>query len=154
MAANVMGQSQTAGLGNYTYNRLMRPQVDTMRDEIRVQGYANQLNRLLSDALNNARSRYNKSGGGGGNTPDTSNPENQPNDGVTTIGGSGTKSTGSGQGTKWTTVPNAYRWQDANGDWHVAKRLEAFSDEIWMNTYLNAKKNAEQEGRGFKDGAE
>jgi hypothetical protein len=67
MAANVMGQSQTAGLGNYTYNRLMRPQVDTMRDEIRTQGYANQLNRLLSDALNNARNRYNKSGGG--NTP-------------------------------------------------------------------------------------
>ena len=66
MAANVMGQSQTAGLGNYTYNRLMRPQVDTMRDEIRVQGYANQLNRLLSDSLNNARSRYNRSGGGGG----------------------------------------------------------------------------------------
>lgn len=75
MAANVMGQSQTAGLGNYTYNRLMRPQVDTMRDEIRVQGYANQLNRLLSDALNNARNNYNrKSGGGsgGGTTDDNS----------------------------------------------------------------------------------
>lgn len=66
MAANVMGQSQTSGLGNYTYNRLMRPQVDTMRDEIRVQGYANQLNKLLSDALNKARNNYNKSGSGGG----------------------------------------------------------------------------------------
>lgn len=156
MAANVMGQSQTAGLGNYTYNRLMRPQVDTMRDEIRVQGYANQLNRLLSDSLNNARSRYNRSGGGGGGggTPNTTNPENQPNNGVTTIGGSGVKSTGSGQGTKWTTVPNAYRWQDANGNWHVSKRLEVFSDVDWMNTYLNAKNKAEQEGRGFKDGAE
>ena len=72
MAANVMGQSQTAGLGNYTYNRLMRPQVDVMRDEIRVQGYANQLNRLLSDALNNARNNYNrKSGSGGSNSSDS-----------------------------------------------------------------------------------
>ena len=91
MASNVMGQSQTSGLGNYTYNRLMRPQVDVMRDEIRTQGYANQLNRLLSDSLNNARNRYNRSGGGGGGAPNTTNPENQPNDGVTTIGGSGEK---------------------------------------------------------------
>lgn len=73
MAANVMGQSQTSGLGNYTYNRLMRPQVDSMRDEILVQGYANQLNRLLSDALTNARNNYNRrnrGGGGGGGTTD------------------------------------------------------------------------------------
>lgn len=72
MAANVMGQSQTSGLGNYTYNRLMRPQVDAMRDEIRVQGYVNQLNRLLSDALTNARNNYNRrsrSSGGGTKTP-------------------------------------------------------------------------------------
>ena len=66
LAAAAMGQSQTAGLGNYTYNRLMRPQVDTMRDEIRVQGYANQLNRLLSDALNRARNNYNRGGGSSG----------------------------------------------------------------------------------------
>lgn len=65
LAANTMGTT-TSGLGNYTYNRLMRPQVNVMRDEIRVQGYANQLNRLLSDALNNARNRYNRGGGGGG----------------------------------------------------------------------------------------
>ena len=67
MAAAVQGTT-TSGLGNYTYNRLMRPQVDVMRDEIRTQGYANQLNRLLSDALNNARNNYNRRsrGGGGG----------------------------------------------------------------------------------------
>lgn len=63
LAAAAMGQSQTAGLGNYTYNRLMRPQVDTMRDEILVRGYVNQLNDLLSRALNNARNRYNNGGG-------------------------------------------------------------------------------------------
>lgn len=76
LAANTMGQSQTAGLGNYTYNRLMRPQVDVMRDEIMTQGYANQLNRLLSDALNTARNNYNRKsrggGGGGGNNGTTS----------------------------------------------------------------------------------
>lgn len=63
LAAQTMGTT-TSGLGNYTYNRLMRPQVDVMRDEILVQGYANQLNRLLSDELNKARDRYNKSGSG------------------------------------------------------------------------------------------
>lgn len=72
LASQAMGQSQTSGLGNYTYNRLMRPQVDTMRDELRVQGYAAQLNRLLNDTLNKARNNYNRnsgggSGGGGGN---------------------------------------------------------------------------------------
>jgi hypothetical protein len=66
LAANTMGTT-TSGLGNYTYNRLMRPQVDTMRDELRVQGYAAQLNKLLSDKLNEARNRYNRSSSGNGN---------------------------------------------------------------------------------------
>lgn len=73
LAAQTMGTT-TSGLGNYTYNRLLRPQVDTMRDEIMVQGYANQLNRLLSDRLNEARNRYNKSqNSGGGTTPGGNN---------------------------------------------------------------------------------
>lgn len=73
LAGNVMGQSQTAGLGNYTYNRLVRPQVDTMRDELLVKGYTNQLNQLLSSALNNAKRNYSKrSSGGGGTTDDNS----------------------------------------------------------------------------------
>lgn len=66
LANAVKGQSQTAGLGNYTYNRLMRPQVDTMRDEIMVKGYTNQLNRLLSDALSSARKNYIRKTGGTG----------------------------------------------------------------------------------------
>lgn len=65
LAGNTMGTA-TAGLGNYTYNRLMRPQVDTMRDTILTQGYANQLNRLLSDALRSARNNYNKVAGSSG----------------------------------------------------------------------------------------
>lgn len=68
LAAATMGAT-TSGLGNYTYNRLMRPQVDVMRDEILVEGYRNQLNRALSDAYNTARKNYNrKAGGGGGGT--------------------------------------------------------------------------------------
>lgn len=81
LAANTMGTT-TSNLGNYTYNRLMRPQVDTMRDEIRVQGYANQLNRLLSDSLNNARNNYNRrsssGGGGGGGTKTPSGVNEDP----------------------------------------------------------------------------
>lgn len=60
LAAATMG-TPVQGLGNYTYNRLVRPQVDVMRDEILVQGYTNSLNKLLSDALRQARKNYNKS---------------------------------------------------------------------------------------------
>lgn len=73
LAANTMGTT-TAGLGNYTYNRLMRPQVDVMRDEILVEGYRNQLNRALSDAYNAARRNYNRrSSGSGGNSSSGNN---------------------------------------------------------------------------------
>lgn len=78
LAANTMGTT-TAGLGNYTYNRLMRPQVDVMRDEILVEGYRNQLNRALSDAYNTARKNYSRSssgGSGGGKTGKNSNSAN------------------------------------------------------------------------------
>ena len=83
MGAAVQGTT-TSGLGNYTYNRLMRPQVDVMRDEIRTQGYANQLNRLLSDALNNARNNYNRrsrGGGGGGDGTTGGDPDSSIWDG-------------------------------------------------------------------------
>lgn len=87
MAANVMGQSQTSGLGNYTYNRLMRPQVDSMRDEILVQGYTNRLNRLLSDALSNAQRNYNRSGGGNSSGKKSDDPDNKGTSGVATVNG-------------------------------------------------------------------
>lgn len=74
LAQAAMGGSQTAGVGNYTYNRLVRPAVDTMRDQLIVEGYSAALNKQLSDALNNAKRNYNRAarrksnGGGGGNT--------------------------------------------------------------------------------------
>lgn len=61
LAAATMGESRTAGLGNYTYNRLLRPQVDAMRDEILVQGYTDALNKMLSDSLSAARKNYQNS---------------------------------------------------------------------------------------------
>ena len=65
LAANTMGTT-TSGLGNYTYNRLMRPQVDVMRDEILVEGYRNKLNQALSNAYKTAQRNYNRRAGGGG----------------------------------------------------------------------------------------
>lgn len=65
LAAATMGTT-TAGLGNYTYNRLMRPQVDVMRDEILVEGYRNKLNQALSNAYKTAQRNYSRRAGGGG----------------------------------------------------------------------------------------
>lgn len=61
LAQAAMGGSQTAGIGNYTYNRLARPAVDTMRDELIVQGYSDALNRQLSETLRIAQENYNRS---------------------------------------------------------------------------------------------
>ena len=80
LAANVQGAT-TSGLGNYTYNRLMRPQADAMRDELLVKGYTNQLNRLLSNSLRDAQERYNNrstGGTGNGNTAGAASGINQP----------------------------------------------------------------------------
>lgn len=64
-SAAAMGNSRTAGIGNYTYNRLVRPTVDTLRDEILVEGYKDSLNALLTDALRAAKKNYEGSGGSG-----------------------------------------------------------------------------------------
>lgn len=74
LAQAAMGGSQTASIGNYTYNRLVRPAVDTMRDQLIVEGYSAALNKQLSDSLNAAKKNYNRasrrysSGGGSGGT--------------------------------------------------------------------------------------
>lgn len=61
LAEAAMGGSRTAGIGNYTYNRLARPAVDTMRDDLIVQGYSDALNRQLSETLRQAQENYNRS---------------------------------------------------------------------------------------------
>lgn len=92
LAANAQGAT-TSGLGNYTYNRLMRPQVDTMRDQILVRGYANQLNRLLSNSLRDAQRRYSSGGSGGSSSSsDSGSGINLP----TSIEDTGTEGVNSG----------------------------------------------------------
>ena len=151
LAGRTMGNSQTAGLGNYTYNRLIRPQVDTMRDELLVKGYTAQLNKLLSDSLSSAKSNYRKkssgSGSGGSSSGTTDDPDNQGTSGVTKIEGVEDKSTGSGKTTSWTALPASYQWQDDDGNWHTATRNPAFSDEDWLRTYNFAKNKYEPQGR-------
>lgn len=154
LAANVQG-STTSGLGNYTYNRLMRPQVDVMRDEIRVQGYANQLNRLLSDALNNARNNYNRrGGGGGGTTPDTTNPSDAT--GVTTIGGVDDEESGGGaafdENIPQVFIPNKFLYEKEDGSMQQVARPAEISNRKWYDIYMKAREQADRKGRKFIDG--
>ena len=131
--------STTSGLGNYTYNRLMRPQADAMRDKLLVQGYANQLNKLLSDAYNRAKRNYEGIGDGGNNgQKDKKNLWNGDIERNTS--------------TRYMKLPNSYQYQDENGNWVTAKRSSVFTDEDWYRIYTAAKKKAADEGRGFKDG--
>lgn len=60
LAEAAMGGSRTAGIGNYTYNRLVRPAVDTMRDQLIVEGYSAALNKQLSDTLRQAQQNYSR----------------------------------------------------------------------------------------------
>lgn len=166
LAAATQGTT-TSGLGNYTYNRLMRPQIDVMRDEIRVQGYANQLNRLLSDALNNARNRYNRSGGGGGGGNNTTTTSGGT--GVTTIGGvdddviggkvpvtvvepDGSKKIRYVDNPSVDIIPNSYQYEQADGTMKTVSRPPQVSNDVWAEAYRRAKDEAAKNGRKFVDG--
>lgn len=49
---------QTAGLANYTYNRTMRPVVDSLTTSLVKQGRAEGLEKLLADRLRAAKNNY------------------------------------------------------------------------------------------------
>lgn len=49
---------QTSGLANYTYNRLMRPTVDTTAAALVTQGKAQSLEKMLGDQLRAAKNAY------------------------------------------------------------------------------------------------
>lgn len=104
LAEQVMGASRTPeqGIGNYTYNRMIRPTVDTLRDEMIVRGLSEALNKQLNDSLNKAKANYAKSGGGSGTTSGTDADS-------TTITGSEDVSEGGGTSTKPRVVTNKYR---------------------------------------------
>ena len=85
LAQAAMGDSQTAGIGNYTYNRLIRPSVDVMRDQLVVEGLSSALNKQISDSLQLARENYNRaarrySTGGGGDKDKDNKNKNGPLD--------------------------------------------------------------------------
>lgn len=146
LAANTMG-STTAGLGNYTYNRLARPQIDVMRDEILVKGYTDKLNKLLSDNLRAAQQNYAKSSGG---TTKSSNTENQK---TTTEEKSDENSWGfwgdSSTGTKSVNIGDKI----AHFGLYELRRPDGLTDQQWYdyatkwaatmgyNTALDARKN-------------
>lgn len=58
LAGRVASPTQTSGLANYTYNRLIRPTVDTTAAALVTQGKAKALEKMLSDQLTAARNAY------------------------------------------------------------------------------------------------
>lgn len=62
LASKTMGNT-TANLGNYTYNRTIRPAVDVARDSLVVNGMTAALNKYLYDELDKAKKNYNRAAG-------------------------------------------------------------------------------------------
>jgi hypothetical protein len=135
LAEQAMGTSRTPeqGIGNYTYNRSIRPTVDTLRDEMIVRGLSEALNKQLNDSLKKAKSNYAKSGGGG-NTNNTKTDADS-----TTITGSEDISEGGGTSTKPSVVTNKYRvtqYDPATGEEigsTVYTRPEFMDDQDWYD---------------------
>lgn len=139
LAARTMG-TPVQGLGNYTYNRLIRPQVDVMRDEILVQGYTNSLNKLLSDKLNEARNAYNRRTSGSSTTSSSTGTNKGTEKEYTE------NSTGA---TKWTVLPSSFKIENENGEMVTVNR-GPLSDEDWLKVYNDRKKYAMENGRKFE----
>lgn len=138
LAQAAMGDSRTAGIGNYTYNRLVRPSVDTMRDQLIVSGLSTALNKQISDSLNAARENYNraarrynrrKSGGGG----DGDDGDDKPTDnGNTQIDGYGDERTSGDTYGGATEIYDKYKVKDKNGKESIIRRPDGMTDEQWM----------------------
>ena len=142
LAQAAMGDSQTAGIGNYTYNRLVRPAVDTMRDQLIVEGYSAALNKQLSDALNEAKENYNRAarrhsnGGGGGNTDPA---DTKKWDGEIDRDES-----------EWLNIGDSYSIIDSDGNTKTFKRPEIMNDYQWYQWGEKQRKKAETDGKIFK----
>lgn len=120
-AAAAMGNSKTAGIGNYTYNRLVRPTVDTLRDEILVEGYKNSLNALLTNALRTAKKNYDRSGSGSSSGTTTTTKSGW--DGKTT------KSTSGNVSNHWKS--GSYNDTSAHYGLFTLERPSGMSDSEW-----------------------
>lgn len=152
LAQAAMGDSQTAGVGNYTYNRLVRPAVDTMRDQLIVEGYSAALNKQLSDALNKAKENYNRAARRN-NNPST-DPDDTTGGGQTKIGGYDDVDSGAGATGSPMVLYNTYTITDADGNSRTYRRPEIMKEDLeWYNWAERQRKKAEAEGKTFKYGS-
>lgn len=152
LAEAAMGGSRTAGIGNYTYNRLARPAVDTMRDELIVQGYSDALNRQLSETLRMAQENYSRAARRSSN-PST-DPDNTTGGGQTKIGGYDDVDSGAGATGSPMVLYNTYTITDADGNSKTYRRPEIMKEDLeWYNWAERQRKKAEAEGKTFKYGS-
>lgn len=151
LAEAVMGGDRTAGIGNYTYNRLVRPAVDTLRDQLLVEGYSAALNKQLSDSLNAAKKNYNRAARRNNNPstgPDTTGS------GQTKIGGYDDVDTGAGSTKSPLVLYNTYTITDTEGNSRTFRRPEVMKEDLeWYNWVERQRKEAEAEGKTFKYGS-
>lgn len=154
LAEAAMGGSRTAGIGNYTYNRLARPAVDTMRDELIVQGYSDALNRQLSETLRQAQENYNRSSrrysmkgsGSGGTSTDTANVGT----GQTKIGGVIDDIVDGSGSNNPTVLYNSYMIIEPDGTSRTYNRPSNMDDQQWWDWTEMQRLKAESEGKTFK----
>lgn len=152
---------QTYGLANYTYDRTMRPVVDSTAKALVTQGLATGLQTNLSDALREAKNRYEdarnrataSSGGSGGGGTTGSNGNNGGNVEEVTdnayyghLADGGGGSSGGGGSTR--------AWGEDGSDvvvessWDVQMGNDFASGKIMENEYRTYLRN-----RGFSDSA-
>lgn len=153
LAQAAMGNSQTAGIGNYTYNRLVRPSVDTMRDQLIVSGLSTALNKQISDSLNAARENYNRAarryrrGGGGGDDDD----EKPKGNGNTKIDGYGDEQTSGNAYGGAKELKDSYKFWDKDGKEQSARRPDGMTDEQWLIWWRQIKKDLKSKGYSVED---
>lgn len=155
LAQAAMGDSKTAGIGNYTYNRLVRPSVDTMRDQLIVSGLSTALNKQISDSLNAARENYNRAarrysrgGGGGGGGDDDNKPAGNGN---TQIDGYGDEQTSNDTYGGAKELKDSYKFWDKNGKEQTIRRPDGMTDEQWLLWWRQVKKDLGSKGYTVED---
>ena len=153
LAEAAMGGSRTAGIGNYTYNRLARPAVDSMRNELVVQGLSDALNKQLNDSLRQAQENYNRAarrhslrGSSGNSTTDTTNVGS----GQTKIGDVIDDIVGGNGGNNPTVLYNSYMIIEPDGTSRTYNRPSIMDDQQWWDWTETQRRKAESEGKTFK----
>lgn len=154
LAQAAMGDSRTAGIGNYTYNRLVRPSVDTMRDQLIVSGLSAALNKQISDSINAARENYNRAarrhsrGGGGGGGDDGKNPSGSGN---TKINGYEDEQTSGNAYGGAKELKDSYKFWDKNGNEQKVGRPDGLTKEQWLMWWRQIRKDLKSRGYTVED---